>query len=175
MDIYKIWFGILGLGGIGLLSLVLDFKDLIQSSISFIMNIRGWWKNILPAQKVLGPLANNKNILAIFVRDFFITPGTPLLSQEGLNGPIGIVPNVLNLWSDVEGKSLAKLLNLFGVAGRTTNIEVIEMGKDPGIWNRNMIILGAQTQKCFDFYSRMQEVAYRVDAQHITISKLENP
>lgn len=51
----------------------------------------------------------------------------------------------------------------------------MEMGKDPGIWDRNLMILGAQTQKCFDFYSRMQEVAFRMDANHIYDNKTGKP
>lgn len=171
----KIMLVLLGLGLLGIISLAANLQQLIPPIISFIKNIRTWWIKSLPAQKVLGPLADNNKKLLIFVRDFFITNGTPLYSREGQNGIVGTVQNVLELWPNVEGKSISKLLNLLGVAGRTKNIEVVEMGKDPGTWNQNLVILGAQTQKCFDFYLQMEEVAFRVDRNHIYDNKTGTP
>lgn len=163
----KFWLAILGLGLFGLISFFADIQQIAQSFSSFFRNIKNWWTETLPTQKLLGPIARDKNKLVIFVRDLFITPQTPIYAREGVNGPVGTVPNVLELWPRVEGLSLAKLLNTLGQANKTKNIEIIEMSKDTGIWNCNLIVIGAQTQKCFDFYQRMDEVAYRVDRNHI--------
>lgn len=163
----KFWLAILGLGVFGLISFFANIHQIAQFFYSFVKNIKDWWTKALPTQRLLGPIAKDKNKLVIFVRDLFITPQTPIYSRDGINGLIGVVPNVLELWPRVEGLSLAKLLNTLGQANKTKNIEVIEMGKDTGIWNCNLIIIGAQTQKCFDFYQRMDEVAYSVDRNHI--------
>lgn len=175
MDVNNVWVAIVGIGFISLLSLIVDSQQLIQLVLSFFRNIKSWWTKSLPAQRVLGSLANNNVRLTIFIRDFFIANGTSLYTQEGLNGMVGVVPNVTELWPNVEGKSLARILNLLGIAGRTKNIEIVEMGKDPGLWESNIIILGAQTQKCFDFYSKMNEVAFSMDALHIYNTKNGKP
>lgn len=36
-----------------------------------------------------------------------------------------------------------------------------------GEWNYNLIVLGAQAQKSFDFYKNMENVAYRMDGTEI--------
>lgn len=163
----RFWLVLVGLGAFGLISFIADIQQISQASVSFIKNIRNWWMSTLPAQKLLGPISKDKNKVAIFVRDLFIATGTPIFSREGASGPVGTVPNVLELWPRVEASSLARLLNTLGQANKTKNIEIIEMGKDTGIWNCNLMVLGAQTQKCFDFYQRMNEVAYRVDRNNI--------
>lgn len=66
---------------------------------------------------------------------------------------------------------LARLFNALGQIGKTRNIEIIEMSKDTGIWNHNLIVLGAQAQKCFDFYNSMTDVAYKMDAKNIYNNK----
>lgn len=156
-----------GVGIIGILGYIANVHQGLQSIVSLYESIKNWWVFKLPAQKVLSHITQNKTELKIFVRDFFIQQGTPLYSQEGLNGQIGIVPNVGELWPRVEGIGLSKILNTLGKLDKTDNIEIIEMGKDPGIWNKDLIILGAQTQKCFDFYQKMQEVAYKINATDI--------
>jgi len=45
------------------------------------------------------------------------------------------------------------------------------MSADPGIWNTNLIVMGAQAQKCFDFYDRLDGVMYAVDANDIYVKE----
>lgn len=151
-----------GIGIIGCIGYINDLKGFLQLISSLFQSIHTWWSYKLPSYKVLQEVKKNKTTFVIFVRDFFINPGTPLFSQEGINGSIGIVPNVFELWPRVEGVGLARLLGSLGKLEKTENIEIVEMGKDPGIWNKDLLIIGAQTQKCFDFYQKMDEVAFRV-------------
>lgn len=126
-----------------------------------------WFKTKWPIYKVLGHISDNDKKVRIFVRDFFIRNGTNLYSREGLNGPIGIVPNVLELWPSVEGKGLGNLFYVLGQVGKKDQVEIVEMGKDSGLWDSNLMVLGAQTQKCFDFYKKMEHVAYEIDDKNI--------
>ena len=153
------------------LSLIADALQITQPLLSLIKSLYNWWNFILPAQKVLGPASKNNSKLVVFVRDFFVAPGTQLLVREGVNGATGVVPNVLELWPRVEATSLTRLFNTLGQIGKTRNIEIIEMSKDAGIWNHNLIVLGAQAQKCFDFYTSMPEVAYKMNASDISNNK----
>ena len=41
------------------------------------------------------------------------------------------------------------------------------MSEDVGEWNAHIFVIGAQSQKSFDFYRLMKNVAYRVDADNI--------
>jgi len=156
-----------GVGIIGYLGYLVNLHQGFQSLKSLFQSIKNWWIFKIPAQKVLEQISDNKVEVKIFVRDFFIKQGTQLYVQEGLNGIVGVVPNVCELWARVEGLGLSKILNTLGKLDKTENIEIIEMGKDPGIWNKNIIILGAQTQKCFDFYQKMKEVAYKINSSDI--------
>lgn len=167
MDLIKI-FGIsAGMGIVGYLGYLANLHQGLQSLCSLFTSVKNWWLFKVPSRKVLQQIADNKTGFNIFVRDFFIKPKTPLYAQEGLNGPIGIVPNVHELWPRVEGVGLAMILNSLGQVDKNENIVITEMGKDPGIWDKNLLIIGAQTQKCFDFYSKMNEVAYKVTAKDI--------
>jgi len=157
----------LSMGIVGYLGYIANIQQGLSSIKLLFESLGNWWFIKIPSKKVLGQLSDNKVELKIFVRDFFIQNGTPLYSQEGLNGPIGIVPNVCELWPRVEGLGLSYILNTLGQLEKTENINVVEMGKDPGIWDKNFIILGAQSQKCFDFYQKMHEVAYKVNANDI--------
>lgn len=171
MDNLQIILRVLGVsasvGIIGYLGYLANLHQGFQTLKSLSQSIKNWWLFKIPAQKVLGNISDNKTELKVFVRDFFIQPGTTLYSRDGLNGPVGTVPNVHELWPMAEGIGLSKIFNTLGKLDKTENIEVVEMGKDPGIWNRSLIILGAQTQKCFDFYQKMQEVAFRVSSTDI--------
>jgi hypothetical protein len=167
MDLFKILGISAGVGLIGYLGYLANLQQGIQIFYSLLISVKTWWVFKVPAKKVLQQIADNKTEVHIFVRDFFIQPNAPLFVQEGLNGPVGMVPNVHELWPRVEGIGLAKILNALGQIEKVENIKITEMGKDPGIWDKNLIILGAQTQKCFDFYSKMGEVAYKVTAQDI--------
>jgi hypothetical protein len=129
--------------------------------------IKKYWQNSRPAKKLLQGIVDNNERVKIFVRDFLITQGTSLYSIEPRLG-IGTVPNVQELWPDVEGRAIGNLLNMFGQVGKTKNTEIVRMSQDHiGEWNCNLIVLGAQTQKSYDFYKNMQKVAYRMDGTEI--------
>lgn len=147
------------------MAIPIDPVGVAQVGYGVFRAVKSWWKNQRPICKILGGIADNKKVVRIFVRDFLIPAGSPLLSQDA--GGVGLVPNVYELWPRVEGIALANVLNVMGVAGKTMNIEVIEMSKDNGLWDSDMIVLGAQAQKCVDFYQRMKNVAYVVDPYEI--------
>lgn len=157
----------LGVGIIGFLGYIAAAYNGIKSIISFFITIKTWYSQQLPAQRVLGNLINNNTEIVIFVRDLYADPTSKLYAREGINGPIGIIPNVLELWPKVESEGLSKILNTLGNLNKTKEVEILEMGKDPGIWDKPIIILGAQTQKCFDFYQKMESVGYEMNGQHI--------
>lgn len=130
----------------------------LQVAYSLIKATKNWWSNQRPIGKVLQSITKNEKRIRIFIRDFEIPAGALLLSREA--GRIGQVPNVHELWPRVEGVALANVLNVLGQVGKKDNIEIIEMSKDTGLWDSNIIVLGAQAQKCFDFYDQMENVAY---------------
>jgi len=125
-----------------------------------------WWKDSRPARKLLQGIADEDEKCKVFVRDFFITKGAELYSIEPRLG-IGKVPNVHELWPAVEGRAVGNLFSIFGQIGKTKNVDVVRMSQDAGDWNCNVIVLGAQAKKCFDFYMHMKNVAYRVDGENI--------
>ena len=126
-----------------------------------------WWRVTRPARKVLGPAAEQDQLVRVFVRDFFVDPSRPLLVRDGPAGPPAGVRNVHRLWSDVEGRGVAYVLNALGEVGKTEQIEIVQMSDDPGLWDSHFVLLGAQAQKCFDFYDRMESVAFRMDGNEI--------
>jgi hypothetical protein len=134
-----------------------------QVGVGFLKYGYNWWRTQRPINRVLGDISNPDTATNIFIRDLIIPPGSALISHD--SGRIGHVPNVHELWPRVEGISLAYILNVLGQVGKTRNINVIEMSKDHGSWNGNVIVLGAQAQKCFDFYKQMENVAYVMDPE----------
>lgn len=128
--------------------------------------IVNWWKWSRPARKLLEGLSDQNEYCKIFVRDFIVTEDTKLYSIDPRLG-VGIVPNVHELWPDVEGRAVGNLLNILGQVGKTKNIDIVRMSQDIGEWNTNLIVLGAQAQKSFDFYKNMKCVAYRMDDKEI--------
>jgi len=125
-----------------------------------------WWHASLPRQRVLGAIADNDEICTIFVRDFLLGKDSQLIAVEPGHG-VGVVPNVVELWADVEGRGVSYVLNALGQVGKRHNISIVRMSQDTGIWDTNLIIMGAQAQKCFDFYDRLEGVMYRMDAHNI--------
>jgi hypothetical protein len=110
----------------------------------------------------LGNFINNEEPCKVFVRDLFPDENSKLISVEPRKGT-GYVPNIPVVWPEVEGITLSYILNVLGNAGKTKNIEVVKMSQDKGEWNSNIIVIGAQAQKSFDFYSIMKNVAYSID------------
>lgn len=123
-------------------------------------------QNQLPAKKLLGDFVDNNAPCKLFVRDLILESGSKVLSIEPRVG-VGCVPNVPVLWPEVEGLGISYVLNVLGNVGKTKNINIVKMSEDKGEWNANIIVLGAQAQKSFDFYTHMNKVAYSMDGQHI--------
>ncbi|MFA6992703.1 MAG: hypothetical protein WC269_05525 [Candidatus Gracilibacteria bacterium] len=119
-----------------------------------------------PARKLLGDFVNNDTPCKLFIRDFILESGSKIISIEPRVGQ-GYVPNVFELWPEVEGLATSYILNVLGNVGKTRNIHVVKMSQDRGEWNANIIVLGAQAQKSFDFYKYMKKVAYSIDSQYI--------
>jgi len=146
-----------------------DLLGFLTTCFKPIIYLCRWIKFQYPIYKLLGPIAQNKNLVRIFVRDLYVNENVPnpLIAQEGANGIRGYVPNIGKVWPAVEGKGIGYIFSVLGSVGKKEKIEIVEMGDDTGLWNSNLIILGAQTQKCFDFYEKMKNVAYGVDRQSI--------
>lgn len=137
---------------------------------------RRWWVESRPARLVLEGVAQQEEACLIFMRDFFIEldpqqpSKSPLLCVEPRKG-VGVVPNVSQLWADVDARGLAYVLNVLGQAGKNRNLSLIRMSDDPGIWNANIVVIGGQSQKSFDFYDRLENVMYRMDGENIYEAK----
>jgi hypothetical protein len=77
------------------------------------------------------------------------------------------VSNVYDFWADVDGMGMSYVFNALGQVGKRQNIRVVRMSQDIGIWNTNLIIIGAQAQKNCDFYDNLRSVTYKIDANNI--------
>ncbi len=139
----------------------------IPAGLELVKIIKKYWQQTNPTHKLLGSFGDNSKLCKIFVRDLILEKDSNVLAVEPRIG-IGRVPHVINLYAEVEGKGIAYIYNVLGQAKKTKNIELIGLGKDMnGEWNANIILLGAQSQKHFDFYKLMKNVAYRMDANDI--------
>jgi len=77
--------------------------SLIIPAVLKIMHKLGtWWRHLKPGMKPLQTIAEQEEKCKIFVRDFFIKQDAELYLIEPRLG-IGKVPNVHELWPDVEG------------------------------------------------------------------------
>ena len=72
-----------------------------------------WWKRSRPRNMILGSLADNSQPCSIFVRDFHLATGSRLEAYER-GRLLGNVPNVTDLWSDVEGSGISYVFNASG-------------------------------------------------------------
>lgn len=129
-----------------------------------------YWITSRPSMLILGDMANNAEQCLIFIRHLFIQDvkpeTTPLLEGVPRMG-IGKVPNVRDLWPDVDATALADILNVLGQAGKKGNIRIIRMSEDKGEWNGHIIVIGGQSQKSLDFYALLEQVFYRMDNTNI--------
>lgn len=126
-----------------------------------------WIITSRPRNKVLGSIANNSEECTIFVRDFLLPRNSQILAKESASIPHGVVPNVYEFWADVDGMGMGYVFNALGQVGKRHNIRVVRMSHDTGIWDTNLIVIGAQAQKNFDFYDNLKGVMYKVDANNI--------
>lgn len=125
-----------------------------------------WWLETRPARRLLAGIAHQDEQCKIFIRDLVLPQNASVLSVEPRVG-IGRVPNVTELWPDVDAKAAADVFNVLGNVGKTRNIEIVRISEDTGQWNSHIVVLGAQANKSFDFYRLMRNVAFRVDHQNI--------
>lgn len=72
---------------------------------------------------VLESLSDNDEPCSIFVRDFQLAAGSIIEAHEH-GRLLGTVPNVNDLWSDVEGSGVSYVFNALGQAGKKDNISI---------------------------------------------------
>jgi len=142
-----------------------------------------WWRERRPALVLLERMARAEDVCYVFVRDFFVPQGwevqvpvgkrtktvtlsVPLLVRSRA-GVIRTVANIERLWSSVESSALSNLFYVFGVAGKNEGVQVVEMSEDTGVWDGNIVVLGAQAERSTEFYKRMGGVAYRMTGKSI--------
>lgn len=151
---------------ISIIQLLIDVLKLLFSGIS---SIRHWYSYTRPSKRVLGGIADNKQLVRIFVKDFIVKDNVfadpKLFSIEGPTTQAH--PNIEKVWAEAEGHGVARLLNILGELGKRNKLEITEMSKGYDSWDSNMIVLGAQAMKCMDFYEVMEDVAYSMDENHI--------
>lgn len=149
---------------------------IIPFCVAAVLWVRRWWTESRPASQLLEGMGQQDEACLIFIRDFFIEVDphqplkSPLLSVEPRKG-VGVVPNVSQLWADVDARGLAYVLNVLGQAGKNKNISMMRMSDDPGVWNANVVVIGGQSQKSFDFYNLLENVMYRMDGENIYDAK----
>lgn len=128
-----------------------------------------WFKTSRPRMLILGDMANDEEKCLIFIRHLYIqnvSLTTPLLEDVPRLGT-GHVPNVRDLWADVDGTALADILNVLGQVGKKRNIRIIRMSEDQGEWNGHIIVIGGQSHKSYDFYALMEQVFYKMNNKDI--------
>lgn len=139
---------------------------LIPITFKIIKRIQLWWVDTRPKNLLFGEIVKPRSKVKIFVRDLYLSDDSKLVSISP-NVGLGLVPNIDHVWPDVEGIGSSFILNVLGDVGKTKNIEIVRMSQDKGEWATNIIVLGAQAQKSFDFYDSMENVAYSMTADSI--------
>ena len=104
---------------------------IIPAVLKLIQLTQQWWFWSRPPRKVLGKIAKQEEVCKIFVRDLIKEQNAKVLSITPRVG-VAEVPNVHELWPDVEGRSVAYILNMFGEIGKTKNINIVKMSEDQG-------------------------------------------
>lgn len=110
-----------------------------------------WWVSVRPVNRLLGQIIHRDQSCKIFLRGFCIGQGTPLLTVSR-QGVVGQVPNIRELWADVEGRSVANVLNVLGRAGKSQNVIIVREADDAGEWNSHFFVIGAQYPKAHQFF-----------------------
>jgi hypothetical protein len=131
-----------------------------------------WWRSTRPANRLLGQIVQPDEPCKIFIRDFVLDKNAAIWSVEPRVG-IGRVPNVMELWGDVDGIASANIFNVLGRIGKSHNVNIMRMSDDVGEWNAHIFVIGAQSQKSFDFYRLMKNVMYRVDVDNVVDNRDE--
>ncbi len=139
----------------------------IPAGLNLFRFLRNWWRETRPGYRLLDEISIQSETCKIFVRDLILEKDSRLLAIEPRVG-VGVIPNITNLYAEVEGKGIANIFNVLGQMGKTQNIQIVGFREDiRGEWNSQIILLGAQAQKHFDYYRLMRNVAYRMDSENI--------
>lgn len=143
--------------------------DIVKNLPDVYRSFKNWVTYRRPARKVLGPIANSNTVSTIYIKDFIVDNNLPidpkLYSREG--PMLQKHPHIDKVWSEVEGRASAELLNLLGNFGKRDKLEIVEMSNGYGSWDTNMIVLGAQAVKSMEFYEFMECVGYKVNEHDI--------
>ena len=133
------------------------------------------WRRRRPVSLLLQQLTDEEERVVIYTRDFESMVLDPiagpkrvkLLVREPLVNKWGEVANVPTLWSRAEALVYGAVLYVFSLAGKTERIEVVEMSDDKDRWDDGLVVLGAQTERCYRFYRDMNNVAFSMDDKNI--------
>ena len=128
--------------------------------------VKNWWSETRPAMNLLEGMAHQDEPCKIFIRDLLLSQDATVLSLEPRVG-WGRVPNVSELWPQVDAQAAADVFGVLGDVGKTQNVEIVRMSEDAGQWDSHIVVIGAQAGKSFDFYRHMNNAAFRVDDQNI--------
>jgi len=146
------------------------FFSLLQFVPSIWRYIRRWWSFTRPAGNILGPMIDNKKVLRIFIKDFYVHNNTleepKLISQEG--DVFQFNPNIDKVFAEVEVQGVSLLGNLLGQIGKREKIKIMKMSEGYSLWDTDFFILGAQALKCREFYELMDNCGYSMDEHRIT-------
>jgi len=155
---YEIWSGAILGAVIGAIIIPIMFWIFSKSGT--------YWENTRPQNQLFGHLRFQEDKCQVFIRDFLIDRSSKL---KVINPRIGIaeVPNVFQLWADVDGKATADVLNVLGQIGKTKNISIVKISQDTGQWNSHVIVIGGQGVKSFEFYRNFENVMYSMGDSQI--------
>lgn len=130
----------------------------------------------LPKAKVLGNLINKDSRVDFYVADLLLaqnSSGRPALFSS-YKGQLYTNPNIQDVWPECEGKGLIKFFQALGQFNKTDGLSVKKMSSDPEDWGSNVVVFGAQTGRCRDFFRLMKPVGYRIEDDGIYDNETNN-
>jgi len=118
----------------------------------------------LPKAKVLGNLIKKDSKIDFFVADLLVANNTTSSPQlySFYQGTYYQNPNINDVWPACEGRGLNKFFLELGQFNKTENISVKKMS-DAVTWDSDIVLFGAQTGRCRDFFRLMENVGYRIE------------
>lgn len=130
--------------------------------LEFSRGLWRWWLRQRPSWLILERLGERSEPVLVFYRDLWPPVGALFNTFEPLVNRPGVIPNIDKVWPHAEATALANLLYVFAVVDKHENLVLQPMSKDDGAWDAGIVILGAQTERCFQFYEQMESVAFRM-------------
>ena len=118
-------------------------------------------RNLRPVRRFLGDLLQQDQDCAIFVRwmrspdparpNYFVAP-LPDYFPPQTTGQVSHHPNIPDVVAKSDMHATADVLNVLGLAGKTTNIDFLSVVEHYGTWDRNIICVGGtfKTNLIFD-------------------------